>query len=206
VRRQGWVGPALSLLAAATAGTSCVPTRAESPPASVGGSVVRQSQRLYGFGKPATRDEIAAWDIDVGPTGAGLPEGQGSVTAGAMVYQQKCAACHGATGIEGPFARLAGRLDGDAFPFANEPGVPLTIGNYWPYATTVFDYTRRSMPFDAPGSLNDDEVYAVVAYLLELNGIVERDAVMDAETLPRVRMPSRDRFVPDERRGGPEIR
>ncbi len=170
-----------------------------------GGSVV-QSERTYGFGKPATPDEIAAWDIDAMPDGTGLPEGQGSVAEGALVYEQKCIACHGATGTEGPYNRLVGRVPDDAFPFANDPSVRLTIGNYWPYATTLFDYTLRAMPFDFPGSLTANETYAVSAYLLYLNEIIAEDAVLNAETLPRVAMPARDRFVRDDRRGGPVIR
>ena len=169
------------------------------------GSVV-QAERAYGFGTPATPEEITAWDIDVMPDGAGLPAGQGSVTEGALVYQQKCIACHGSTGTEGPYNQLVGRVPDDAFPFANDRSVRLTIGNYWPYATTLFDYTLRAMPFDFPGSLSADETYAVTAYLLYLNEIVAEEAVMNAETLPRVTMPSRDRFVRDDRRGGPEVR
>ena len=125
---------------------------------------------------------------------------------GALVYEQKCIACHGPTGTEGPYNRLVGRVPDDAFPFANDPSVRLTIGNYWPYATTLFDYTLRAMPFDFPGSLTANETYAVSAYLLYLNEIVAEDAVLNAETLPRVVMPARDRFVRDDRRGGPEIR
>ena len=101
---------------------------------------------------------------------------------------------------------LVGRLPGDAFPFAREPGTVKTIGNYWPYATTVFDYINRAMPFDAPGSLSSNEVYSLVAYLLYLNDIVPGDTTLSAENLAAIQMPSRKRFVPDNRRGGPEIR
>jgi S-disulfanyl-L-cysteine oxidoreductase SoxD len=94
---------------------------------------------------------------------------------------------------------LVGRLPGDTFPFARDPKAPKTIGSYWPYATTVFDYIRRAMPPDAPGSLKDDEVYGLVAYLLALNELVPADAVIDATSLPKVKMPAHDHFVPDKR-------
>ncbi len=160
----------------------------------------------FGLGRPVDAAEIAAWDIDVRPDGRGLPEGRGSVAQGAQTFGQKCAFCHGENGEEGPFDVLVGRISDDAFPFGREPGAVKTIGNYWPYATTVFDYINRAMPFNAPGSLEADEVYALVAYLLHRNDIVPADAVLSAENLPGITMPSRHRFVPDDRRGGPEVR
>ena len=120
----------------------------------------------FGLGRPVDAAEIAAWDIDVRPDGRGLPEGRGSVAQGAQTFAQKCAFCHGENGVEGPFDVLVGRISDDAFPFGREPGAVKTIGNYLPYATTVFDYINRAMPFNAPGSLEADEVYALVAYLL----------------------------------------
>lgn len=156
-------------------------------------------QGPLGIGRPATPAEIAAWDIDIGPDGAGLPPGRGTAAEGASIYAARCAGCHGKTGREGPNDVLVGRVAGDAFPFARDPKLPHTIGNYWPYATTVFDYIRRAMPPDAPGSLTDNEVYALVAVLLAWNAVVPENAVMDAATLPKVRMPARDRFVPDTR-------
>ena len=158
----------------------------------------------FGIGRPATAAEIAAWDIDVGPDGAGLPPGSATSADGAPIYAAKCASCHGATGKEGPNDRLVGRVPGDEFPFARDPRVPRTIGSYWPYATTVFDYIRRAMPPTAPGSLSDREVYALTAYLLALNNLIPDDASMDATSLPKVTMPARDRFVPDPR-GGPKV-
>ena len=152
-----------------------------------------------GIGRPATPAEIAALDIDVGPDGAGLPPGRGTSADGAPIYAARCAGCHGKTGKEGPNDALVGRLPGDTFPFARDPRAPKTIGSYWPYATTVFDYVRRAMPPDAPGSLADSEVYGLVAYLLFLNELIPADAVIDAASLPKVTMPSRDRFVPDTR-------
>lgn len=162
----------------------------------------------FGIGRPAADSLIARWDTDVRPDGAGLPPGRGTVAEGAVVYRDQCAACHGATGVEGPNDRLVGREPGDRFPFADSPAARArqTIGSYWPYATTVFDYVNRAMPQNAPGSLTANEVYAVTAYLLHLNGLVGEQAVMDATTLPAVRMPARDRFVPDDRTGGPVVR
>jgi len=154
----------------------------------------------FGLGRPATAAEIAAWDIDVGPDGVGLPPGRGTSADGAPIFAARCASCHGKTGKEGPNDVLVGRLPGDAFPFARDARTPKTIGSYWPYATTVFDYIRRAMPPDAPGTLKDDEVYGLVAYLLTLNELVPADAVIDATSLPKVKMPAREHFVPDTRR------
>jgi S-disulfanyl-L-cysteine oxidoreductase SoxD len=153
----------------------------------------------FGIGRTATPEEIAARDIDIGPDGAGLPPGRGTAAEGATIYAARCASCHGKTGKEGPNDVLVGRVDGDGFPFSNNAALPRTIGNYWPYATTVFDYVRRAMPPNAPGSLTDNEVYAVVAHLLAWNGLVAPDAIIDAQSLPKVQMPARDRFVPDAR-------
>jgi S-disulfanyl-L-cysteine oxidoreductase SoxD len=160
----------------------------------------------FGFGRPATEADIAAWDIDVRPDGAGLPPGSGSVQLGREVYAAKCAACHGATGTEGPNDVLVGRVPGDSFPFGNDPALRKTIGNYWPYASTLYDYVHRAMPYDSPGSLTPGETYSVVAYLLHRNELLPADATLDARSLPQVRMPARDRFVADDRRGGPEVR
>lgn len=160
----------------------------------------------YSLGRPATPDEIRAWDVSVMPDGAGLPSGSGTAVQGAAIFRQKCARCHGPTGMEGPFDRLVGREPRQGFPFGRDASLTRTIGNYWPYSTTVFDYVNRAMPYDVPGSLRPNEVYGVVAFLLSRNEIIADTAVMDARTLPRVRMPARDRFVPDNRHGGPEIR
>ena len=153
----------------------------------------------FGIGRPADAAEIAALDIDVGPDGAGLPPGNGTPADGAPIYAARCAGCHGRTGKEGPNDVLVGRLPGDVFPFAKDARTPKTIGSYWPYATTVFDYIRRAMPPDTPGSLRDGEVYALTAYLLSLNELIAADAVIDAASLPKVKMPAHDHFVPDAR-------
>jgi cytochrome c len=145
----------------------------------------------FGFGSVPSEAEIKARDIAVGPDGEGLPPGRGTVAVGEQVYKAKCVACHGPTGTEGPMDKLVG----EKLPVK-------TIGSFWPYATTVFDYIRRAQPFDKPGSLTDDEVYALTAWLLFRNQIIAADQVIDATTLPKVRMPNRDGFVPDPR---PEV-
>ena len=134
------------------------------------------------------------------PDGAGLPPGRGTTAEGAAIYASKCASCHGKTGKEGPNDVLVGREPRSGFPFSQDPKLQHTIGNYWPYATTVFDYVRRAMPPTAPGSLKDDEVYALTAFLLNANELFPADAVMDRTTLPKVQMPARQYFQPDPRR------
>jgi mono/diheme cytochrome c family protein len=142
------------------------------------------------LGRPATTAQIAGWDISVGPDGSGLPPGGGTAAKGAVVYEQKCQACHGAKGAGQPNDRLVG---GQGTLASKTP--VRTIGSYWPYATTVFDYVRRAMPYLQPQSLSDDEVYAVTAYLLNLNGIIGDTDEMNARTLPKVMMPNRDNFI-----------
>jgi cytochrome c len=162
----------------------------------------------FGFGRAATDAEVKAWDIDVMPDGTGLPPGRGTVAEGGVIYAAQCAVCHGPDGRGGQYDSLVGRDPAEGFPFGKDPALmsKRTIGNYWPYATTLYDYIYRAMPQAVPGSLTPDEVYSLVAYLLFLNGIVPSDAVMTAQTLPKVEMPARHRFVQDNRRGGPEIR
>ena len=165
----------------------------------------------FDVGRAATAAEIAAWDVDVTPDGHGLPAGSGTSAQGAEVFAAKCAACHGPAG-EGqvgappagvpPAPKLIGRDPRDGFPFGQDPKYVKTVGNYWPYATTVFDYVRRTMPITAPGSLTNNEVYAVVAFLLAQNEIIDKTAVMDSATLVAVKMPARDKFVPDDRKAG----
>ena len=153
-------------------------------------------ERRFGFGTPATPQQIAGWDIDIAASGAGLPPGQGSVAQGEALYAKLGAKCHGAKG-EGTDAAPA--LVGGMGSLTTDKPVK-TVGSYWPYATTLFDYIRRAMPADNPQSLSPDEVYALCAYLLHLNGIVPADAVLDAKTLPRVVMPNHAGFTsPDPR-------
>ena len=148
----------------------------------------------YGVGQLASESDIAAWNIDVSPDGQGLPPGQGTVKQGAELYAMKCAACHGPTGKEGPNDVLVGGQG------SLQTAKPLkTIGSYWPYATTLYDYVRRAMPFTAPQSLKPDEIYALVAWLLNQNQIIAEDAILDAHSLSKIEMPNRNGFIPDPR-------
>ena len=184
---------ALAVLCACMA---CAKSEGSNPSASTA------SRRFATIGRDAQPAEVKAWDIDANPTGAGLPAGEGTYARGTAVYAQQCAVCHGAKG-EGvlPNTRLVGADPAD-FTFALDAKQPKTIGNYWPYATTLYDYINRAMPFGAPGTLPPSDVYSVVAYLLAENGIVAKTDVMNAQTLPNVRMPARDRFFVDDRKGG----
>src|SRR2546422_9204498 len=151
------------------------------------GTTVTETPNL---GRPATPAQIAGWDISIAPDGAGLPPGRGTAASGAAVYERKCQACHGAKGAGQPNDRLVG---GQGTLASKTP--VRTIGRYWPYATTVLDYTRRAMPYLQPQSLTNDEVYAVTAYLLHLNGIIGESDEMNPQTLPKVTMPNRDNFI-----------
>lgn len=173
-----------------------------------------QTAGRHGVGRPATRAEIVAWDIDVNPTGAGLPAGRGTAVEGEPIFAARCASCHGPAGEglsaapEGlPLApAVVGREPREGFPFSQSPKYLKTVGNYWPYATTLYDYLNRAMPLNAPGSLKASEIYALVAWILNKNEIISPTTVIDAASLPRVTMPAHDRFVPDDRRPGAEFR
>jgi cytochrome c len=156
--------------------------------------------KTFGYGKTATQQEITKLDIDVRPDGKGLPAGSGNVAEGAVIYTNKCAACHAADGKEIKGVKLPGP------PLVIGGGKTKTIGNYWPYATTLFDYVRRAMPYNAPGSLTDDEVYSLCAWLLNQNKIIAANQVMNAYTLPQVKMPAQKLFIVDGRKGGPEVK
>ena len=165
--------------------------------------------RTYGLGRRPTRADVDRWNTDVGPDGAELPPGRGSTSDGAALFAAKCAACHGRSGEGMPpaFPTLVGRDPAaEGFRFASDPRLVKTIGNYWPNATTVFDYVRRAMPLTQPGSLSDREVYALTAYLLAANKVIPDGTVLDARALRAVQMPYADRFVRDDRRGGAEVR
>jgi len=147
------------------------------------------------LGKPISAEDLAPWDISIGPDGAGLPPGNGTVKDGEATFAAKCQPCHGAKGAGTPNDRLVGgqgSLPGEKAPVK-------TVGSFWPYATTLFDYIRRAMPLPESKSLTSDEVYGVVAYLLNLNGVVPDDATMNAQTLPKVTMPNREGFVKFQR-------
>jgi cytochrome c len=148
----------------------------------------------YGVGRPPTPEEVRAWELTIPPDGQGLPPGNGSVALGMTVFAERCAACHGETGEDANFSRLVG---GQGTLATDKPVA--TIGSFWQYATTLWSYIRRTQPFDNPGSLTADQVYAVTAYLLHRNGIIGAQEVMNAKTLPLVKMPNRDGFVPDPR-------
>lgn len=153
------------------------------------------------LGRTPGAEELAAIDISIMPDGRGLPAGSGTVAQGAAVYAARCQACHGVGGVGGPNDRLTGGVGSLASPKPVK-----TIASYWPYATTVFDYVRRAMPITAPQSLTNDEVYAVTAYLLSVDGIVPKDAKLDAASLPQVKMPNRDGFVSWEPKERPKAR
>jgi cytochrome c len=148
------------------------------------------AQETPALGEPITAADAAPWDISIQPDGTGLPPGSGTAAAGERIYAAKCLACHGEKGAGQPNDRLAGG-QGTLTQLAQTR----TIGSFWPYASTVFDYIRRAMPFQSPQSLGNDEVYALTAYLLALNGIIDEDDEMNARTLARVRMPNRDGFI-----------
>jgi len=148
----------------------------------------------YGLGKPGSERDLSAWNIDIDAQGNGLPAGSGSVKQGQLLYAQQCAACHGAHGEGKPADQLVG-----GWGTLRAPNPVKTIGSFWPYATTLFDFIRRAMPYNAPQSLSNEEVYALSAYLLYLNHIVPESTVLNARSLPAVRMPNRDGFVSDTR-------
>jgi len=149
------------------------------------------AQQSPNLGKPISPEDLVSWDISIGPDGTGLPPGSGTVQQGEAVFAAKCQACHGAKGAGQPNDRLVGgqgSLPGDKPPVK-------TVGSYWPYATTLFDYIRRAMPLNESKALTSDEVYGVVAYLLNLNGIIAEGETMNAQSLPKVAMPNREGFI-----------
>ena len=161
----------------------------------------KEPQR-FDLGRAASTAQVAAVDIDVAPSGAGLPAGSGTAAQGAPLYATNCASCHGANGEGKPpaYPQLIGGPKG-TFDFASDFKIPRTVGNYWPYATTLFDYIRRAMPLAAPGSLTPDQTYAVTAYLLSREGIIPDGTSLDAKSLAAIQMPARSHFVADDRRG-----
>jgi len=153
------------------------------------GSSAAVGEGIY-LGQPIDPAEIAAWDISILPDGTGLPPGGGTAFQGARIYAQKCVACHGENGKGGISAALVG-----GGPITGISGAQKTIANFWPYATTVFDFIRRAMPWQQPRTLTNDEVYALTAYILAQNKLIRENDSMNAETLPKVRMPNRDGFI-----------
>lgn len=148
------------------------------------------------FGQPITEEDLELWNIDIHtPSGRGLPPGQATVSEGRVVYENKCASCHGERAEGGP---MYGTMVGGIGSMTQRPRI-LTPGSMYPYAPIFFDYVRRAMPMDAPQSLTPDEVYAVAAYIFHLNGLIDENFVMNAETMPTIQMPNRDNFIPDDR-------
>ena len=177
-----------SVPAQAPAGSAVV--SANAPRMTARASAGERGVGFYHYGTVPTQQQIAGWAITVRPDGQGLPPGHGSVNEGADIFSQQCSACHGTFGEgEGNYPKLAGNdpLTG------TQPS--LTVGNYWPYATTVWDYINRAMPFPMPHTLTPDQVYAMTAYILNLNNIVGNDFVADQTSLPKVKMPNRHGFI-----------
>ncbi|MBV8924303.1 MAG: cytochrome c [Bradyrhizobium sp.] len=162
--------------------------------AAVISSAAHAESSKYGIGRLATDREVAGWDIDIGRDGRGLPPGGGSVQDGRKLFEEKCASCHGEKAEGGIGDRLVG---GQGTLTSAKP--VKTVGSFWPYAPTLFDYIRRAMPMNAPQSLSNQEVYALSAYILNLNGLVPDNATLDAKSLAEIKMPNRDGFVPDPR-------
>ncbi len=161
-------------------------------------SATAETPSLYGIGRAATPAEIAGWNIDIGRDGSNLPAGSGTVSHGHEVFEQQCVACHGEKGEGGVGDRLVGGQGTIATPKPIK-----TVGSYWPYAPTLFDYIRRAMPQNAPQSLSNEDVYAVSAYILNMNGLLPADATLDAKTLSAIKMPNRSMFTDDPR---PDVR
>lgn len=191
-RRARGVGTsaAMLFLFASIVGVTTLTARQSKPAPIAASGPARKGPPGPGLGVPATPAQIESADVSVGPDGAGLPPGSGTPSQGEAIFNTKCIMCHGPQGAGGLNDQLAGGNGTLATPTPVK-----TIGSYWPYATTVFDYVRRAMPYPAPHSLTDPEVYALTAYLLSLNGVIAKDAVMDAKTLPQVQMPNRGNFV-----------
>jgi cytochrome c len=156
--------------------------------------VVEAASQTYGVGRKPSEEEIRALGVTVAPDGSGLPEGQATAADGKAVFAQKCARCHGEKGQ----GNIGPALVGGQGTLATAKPVK-TVGSFWPHATSVWNYVKRAMPFDQPGLLSHKEVYAVVAYILQLNGIVGEREVINAKSLPKIKMPNRDGFIPDPR-------
>jgi len=162
------------------------------PMLTIASAALAQAPQL---GQPIAPADIAAWDISITPDGMGLPPGRGTAIEGEAIYVAKCQACHGEKGTK-PGDALAGALVGGMGTLAPDKTPIKTVGSFWPYATTLFDYVRRAMPFQESKSLTADELYAVSAYILNLNGIIGPNDAIDAHSLPKVSMPNRDGFIP----------
>jgi len=171
------------------------------------GKASKDWPETFGLGKVAGDAKISSMDIDVRPDGSGLPSGSGTVEYGRSVYLTKCVSCHGTKSSNGLYDRLfafdLSKVHPDSLKKIKRTK---TIGTYWPYASTLYDYINRAMPFNAPGSLHPKEVYSLTAYLLYENDIINEDMVLTASSLPRIKMPARKKFINDDRQGGPEVK
>jgi S-disulfanyl-L-cysteine oxidoreductase SoxD len=196
MRKPGPVTLIVAAFAGASLLTACTASLTASRDAQQLAADTRFHNAVDALGTPIDDARIRAWNIDVAPDGRGLPPGSGDVAMGGKIFADKCAACHGAKG-EG---LIGDQLIGGRGTLASA-NPKRTVGSYWPYATTLFDYIRRAMPYNAPQSLSADEVYAVSAWILNRNGIVADDARLDAHSLAAIHMPNRDGFVPDPRPG-----
>ncbi|MBN4076074.1 MAG: cytochrome C [SAR86 cluster bacterium] len=148
------------------------------------------AQEGPGLGVPITEEDLAPWDISIETDGSGLPPGSGTAQAGESIYIAQCLACHGVEGEGQPYDRLVG-----GHGTLDQLDQVRTVGSFWPYATTVFDYIRRAMPFNTPQTLSDDDIYALTAYLFYLNGIIDQDDILDASSLAEIEMPNADGFI-----------
>lgn len=197
--RRAWMLPLVLAIVACSRDSGSAPAS----------TAAAEPARHYGLGRAATAAEVRVRDVDVGPDGEGLPPGTGTVQQGATIFQAKCSMCHGPKGQGMPpaFPALIGRdPKAEGFVFATDPKLTKTIGNYWPHATTVFDYVRRAMPLLQPGSLTNDEVYSLTAFLLASNQVVPMSTTLDSASLTQVKMPYSGKFVVDNRRGGREVK
>ena len=195
VKGLGSVAALVAMMMLTACGDSMPNTEQKQSAANVEKSTGHAKQGLYGIGQTATKEQIAGWDIDVRPDGRGLPEGEGSVEDGEMLYEDKCASCHGTFGEgEGRWPKLAGGVG-----TLSQERPDKTVGSYWPYASTLWDYIRRAMPFPAPQSLAVDEVYAITAYVLNLNDLVDDDFVLSRHNFSTIEMPNKDGFFVDDR-------
>ncbi len=183
---------------------ACNADRSKSP------TYVTQSDTIgwpasFQFGRRASSREIDSLDMDVRPDGKGLPEGVGNVSLGRSIYALKCGRCHGVNGVEGPYNKLVTYPSTESDK-KKDDREEKTIGNYWPYASTIYDYLQRTMPYDQPGSLTPEEIYSLTAYLLHANSIIDSTLVLDSKSLPKVVMPAQTFFVPDDRGETSEVR
>ena len=200
---RGGNSAAAPAAAAANGGDAAIATFADYDAGVVPGGP--GATKRYALGRSTAASILAKMNVDVGGEGTELPVGRGTVAEGATLYAAQCASCHGKAGegIAPVYPALIGRdPKAENFVFATDLKLPHTIGNYWPYAPPLFDYIKRAMPLTAPGSLSDDQVYALTAYLLAANQVIAESTVLDATTLRNVRMPYLDRFIPDDRKPG----